>query len=64
MSKSKSGQSESYVTCLKTHGISLKAGNKYKVIPDHESELRGWVRVVDETGEDYSFPMTLFKTET
>jgi uncharacterized protein (DUF433 family) len=54
---------EGYVTCLETHGISLKAGKMYKVIADAESEKRGWVRVVDETGEDYSFPRAMFKSE-
>lgn len=62
-SRSKSGKAERRLTCLETHGISLKAGKKYRVIADAESEKRGWVRVVDETGDDYCFPASMFKAD-
>lgn len=63
MSRSKTGKSGGRVTCLATHGISLKAGKSYRVVPDMKSESRGWVRVIDETGEAYCFPRSLFKSD-
>ena len=32
----------------------------YKAVPDPEAGKRGLVRVVDESGEDYLYPMKLF----
>jgi hypothetical protein len=63
MSRSKTGKSSGRVTCLATHGISLKAGKSYRVVPDTKSEARGWVRVVDETGEAYCFPRSIFESD-
>jgi len=32
----------------------------YRVIPDEESEKEGYLRVVDESGEDYLYPQSYF----
>jgi hypothetical protein len=32
----------------------------YQVIPDEESEREGYLRVIDESGEDYLYPQPYF----
>ena len=53
-----------YVVCVTNRGYrsSLVVRRLYRVIRDHEAEERGLVRVVDESGEDYLYPETLFAT--
>ena len=48
--------------CLNNEGYeaSLEIGKLYRVIPDEEAEAHGYVRVVDESGEDYAFASERF----
>jgi hypothetical protein len=39
---------------------SLEVGKLYRVIPDEEAAAEGYLRVVDESGEDYAFVETRF----
>ncbi len=32
----------------------------YKVLPDEDAEKEGYLRVVDESGEDYLYPQSYF----
>ena len=32
----------------------------YKVLPDAEAEKEGYLRVIDESGEDYLYPQSYF----
>jgi hypothetical protein len=32
----------------------------YQISPDHESEKEGYLRVVDDSGEDYLYPQSYF----
>jgi len=32
----------------------------YKVLPDEEAEREGYLRVIDESGEDYLYPQSYF----
>ncbi len=32
----------------------------YQILPDEESEKEGYLRVVDESGEDYLYPQSYF----
>jgi hypothetical protein len=32
----------------------------YQVLPDEESEKEGYLRVIDESGEDYLYPQSYF----
>lgn len=54
---------EQYVVCLDNEGYkaSLLARRIYRTIPDPEASSRGLLRVIDESGEDYLFPETLFE---
>jgi hypothetical protein len=40
--------------------VSLEARKVYLTLSDPEAEVRGMVRVVDESGEDYLYPHDLF----
>ena len=56
--------SKSYVVCLSNKGYraSLVVRRIYEAIPDTEAGERGLLRVIDESGEDYLFPVTLFES--
>lgn len=49
-------------TCVDDGGyaVSLVVGRSYGVLPDAAGEAMGWMRVIDESGEDYLFPAVLF----
>lgn len=58
----KERQAVHFVVCLDNEGYkaSLEFGKLYRVIPDDEAESHGYLRVVDESGEDYAFAATRF----
>jgi hypothetical protein len=41
--------------------MDLAPGKVYEVLPDPSAERSGWIRVVDETGEDYLYPEEYFQ---
>ena len=51
-----------FVLCVKagTYEASLEPRKVYRVIEDLAAEAKSLLRVVDESGEDYLFPATLF----
>ena len=51
------------MVCLANTGYkaSLVVRRIYEAIPDAEASSQGLLRVVDESGEDYLFPQTLFE---
>ncbi len=51
-----------FAVCVNNKGYeaSLEVGKLYRVIPDQEAEKRGYVRIVDESGEDYSYSADRF----
>jgi len=51
-----------FVVCLKNSGYeaSLEPRKIYQVLPDKEAEGHKMLRVIDESGEDYLFPISLF----
>ena len=51
-----------FVVCLDNEGYkaSLEVGKLYRLIPDDEAAAHGYVRVVDESGEDYAFAAARF----
>ena len=55
-------QTTRFAVCLSNEGYeaSLDIGKLYRVIPDEEAEAHGYVRVVDESGEDYTFASERF----
>ena len=51
-----------FVICLDSEGYpaSLEIGKLYRVVPDEEAAAHGYIRVIDESGEDYAFAATRF----
>ena len=52
-----------FVICVDNHGheASLERGKMYRVLPDREANLHRFLRVIDESGEDYLFPPRMFR---
>jgi hypothetical protein len=48
--------------CLQNKGyeVSLERGKFYRVLADRDAAAYGQLRVVDESGEDYLYPASLF----
>jgi len=51
-----------FVVCIENEGfpVSLERRKIYLSLPDADAERSGMVRVIDESGEDYLYPMELF----
>ena len=51
-----------YLLCMKNEGYpaSLEIRKVYQSLPDPVAASRGFVRVVDESGEDYLYPSAFF----
>ena len=51
-----------FVICVKNRGYkaSLELRKIYRALPDAEGEAHRLVRVVDESGEDYLYPVSFF----
>ncbi len=51
-----------YVLCISNekYPVSLEARKIYQCIPDTQAEAHGQIRVIDESGEDYLYPVDLF----
>ena len=55
-------QTVKFAICLNNEGYpaSLEVGKLYRLIPDDEAAAHGYIRVVDESGEDYAFTANRF----
>jgi hypothetical protein len=51
-----------FAVCIKNRGYeaSLEVGKLYQVVPDEGAEKRGYLRIVDESGEDYGYAARRF----
>ena len=61
MSK-KENQLPQFGLCLNSEGYpaSLKVGKLYRVIPDDDATAHGYIRVIDESREDYAYTASRF----
>lgn len=52
----------SYVLCIDDGGYpeSLEVRKVYPVLPDERAAVNNFIRVIDETGEDYLYPAKYF----
>jgi hypothetical protein len=51
----------SFALCVDSGGAEdLEARKVYQVLPDREAAREAYIRVVDESGEDYIYPSDLF----
>ena len=51
-----------FAVCIKNKGYeaSLEIGKLYRMIPDQQAARRGYLRIVDESGEDYGYSADRF----
>jgi len=51
-----------FALCLNNedYPASLEVGKVYRVIPDEQAAEHGYLRVVDESGEDYAYTAERF----
>lgn len=51
-----------FAVCINNEGYaaSLEVGKLYQVIPDATAATHGYIRVVDESGEDYGYAAARF----
>lgn len=62
MPQSHDEKSKLFALCLREdqQGESLTVGKIYPVIPDSKAESHGYVRIVDDSGEDYLYSNSFF----
>ncbi len=51
-----------FALCLdnENYPASLEVGKVYRVIPDEQATEHGYLRVIDESGEDYAYTAERF----
>ena len=50
-----------FVLCVRPgHSEDLEARKIYEVLPDQKAAREGYLRVIDESGEDYLYPAESF----
>ncbi len=57
-----SGNKQQLAVCIQNDGYpaSLEVRKVYQVVPDVPAFEHGYIRVVDESGEDYLYPSSYF----
>ena len=58
----KKNQSAQFGLCLNNEGYaaSLEVGKVYRVVRDAKAANPGYIRVIDESGEDYAYTVSRF----
>jgi hypothetical protein len=53
---------QQFVVCLNNQGyeVSLEVGKLYRLVPDEQASGHGYLRVIDESGEDYAYAADRF----
>lgn len=50
-----------FVLCIKNEGCDdLEIRKVYQALPDESAEKDDYIRVIDESGEDYLYPQNFF----
>ena len=51
-----------FALCITNDGYpaALEVGKLYRIVPDVEASARGYLRVIDESGEDYAYKAERF----
>ena len=53
--------SRSFALCVEDGGMEdLEAPKVYQILPDRQAAREDYIRIVDESGEDYVYPSDLF----
>lgn len=57
----KQNDNPKYALCLENKDCAdLEKRKVYQVVPDRDTEKEGYLRVIDESGEDYLYPASYF----
>lgn len=62
MNTKEQNQFPRFALCLNNEGYSasLEVGKVYRVILDDKAVVHGYIRVIDESGEDYTYTINRF----
>ena len=57
-------QPKQFVVCVNNDGysVSLERRKIYVMLRDPVAEKHGLIRIIDESGDDYLYPKTLFRS--
>ena len=54
-------ENKKFALCIENKDCEdLEKRKIYQVLPDDEAEKEGYLRVIDESGEDYLYPQSYF----
>ena len=54
-------ESYKFALCIENRDCEdLEKRKIYRILPDEEAEKEGYLRVIDESGEDYLYPLSYF----
>jgi hypothetical protein len=54
-------ENNGFVLCIQNKDCEdLEKRKIYQILPDAEAEKEGYIRVIDESGEDYLYPRSYF----
>ena len=57
----KNNSSQKYALCVENRDCEdLEKRKIYQILPDEEARKEGYLRVLDESGEDYLYPASYF----
>jgi hypothetical protein len=57
----KTKENYSFALCIENKDCEdLEKRKIYQTLPDKEAEKEGYIRVIDESGEDYLYPRSYF----
>ena len=56
----KSRGAKSFVLCIDNTDCDDDKGKVYSLLPDAKAKRDGYIRVIDESGEDYLYPEAYF----
>lgn len=60
--KKRTRQEAHFAVCIDNEGYeaSLEVGKLYRIVPDEKAASHGYIRVIDESGEDYGYSVNRF----
>jgi hypothetical protein len=53
-------QENRFAVCITGSEPDLESRKVYQVLPDKAAEKEGHLRIIDESGEDYLYPVSFF----
>jgi hypothetical protein len=54
-------ENQKFALCVENKDCEdLEKRKIYQILPDEDSEKEGYLRVIDESGEDYLYPQSYF----